>query len=93
VSSYKVEVFSDGEWKQVHQGKTIGYRKLDRFPKIKASKVRVTIESARACPVIRSIGVHLDSVSPAEFFQADKANMEIVRRPRPASPASQPRPQ
>jgi hypothetical protein len=56
---------------------------------VKASKVRVTIVSSRASPVMLPMGVYLDTISPAEHFEPAKANMEIVRRPRPAS---QPRP-
>ena len=52
-------------------------------PKMKASKIRLTIVHALACPAIRSIGVHLDKVSPPEYFQPAKANTESVRGPRP----------
>jgi len=85
VAEYKVEAWNDGSksWQELNHGYTIGYRKLDRFPKVKASKVRLTILRARACPTIKSFGVHLDTVSPAEYFQPEKANMEI----KPKAPA------
>jgi alpha-L-fucosidase len=89
VSDYTIEVFSGGSWKQVQHGKTIGHKKLDRFPKIHASKVRLTVVSARATPVIKSLGVHLDTVSPPEYFEPDKANMEIVRKPRATTAPAQ----
>jgi alpha-L-fucosidase len=93
VAEYKVEAFSDGQWKQVASGKTIGHRKLDRIPRIKASKIRLTITKALACPVISSIGVHLDSVSPAEYFQPAMANMEVARgtRARATAPTANPK--
>jgi len=85
VAEYKIEAWNDGakSWQELNHGLTIGYRKLDRFPKMKASKVRLTILRARACPAIKSFGVHLDTVSPAEFFEPAKANMEI----KPKAPA------
>ncbi|HEX4264491.1 MAG TPA: alpha-L-fucosidase [Verrucomicrobiae bacterium] len=79
VAEYKIEAWDDAakNWKELNHGYTIGYRKLDRFPKVKASKVRLTILQARACPAIKSLGVHLDTISPEEDFQPDKANHEI----------------
>jgi alpha-L-fucosidase len=71
VQEYKVEVSGvadGGAWRSIVQGTTIGYRKLDRFPKLSASKVRITITRALASPVLRGFGVHLDSVSPPESF-------------------------
>jgi alpha-L-fucosidase len=78
VAEYKIESWVDGanDWKELNHGFTIGYRKLDRFPKVKSSKVRLTILQARACPAIKSFGVHLDTVSPADYFEPAKANYE-----------------
>jgi alpha-L-fucosidase len=69
VSKYKIEADIDGQWKPIADGTTIGYRKLDRFPKIRASKVRLTIVEARACPTIKSFGVHLDSICAPKNFE------------------------
>src|SRR5207244_2752562 len=90
VAEYQVEAFVDGQWKQIASGKTIGNRKLDRVPKLKASKIRLTITKALASPAIRSIGVHLDTISPAEYFEPAMANMEIARgtRARASAPAT-----
>jgi alpha-L-fucosidase len=64
VAEYKLEAFSSGEWKQIAQGTTIGYRKLDRFPKVAASKLRLSILNALVPPTIRTVGIYLDTVSP-----------------------------
>ncbi len=86
VAEYKIEAWNDTSknWQELNHGFTIGYRKLDRFPKVKASKVRLTILRARACPAIKSFGVHLDTISPAESFEPSQANMEIKPKPAPA---------
>jgi alpha-L-fucosidase len=86
VEQYQVEALVGGAWKQISSGTTIGYRKLDRFPKVKASKVRLTILNSRACPTIKSFGVHFDTVSPPESFAPANALLEIkkgTRAPRP----------
>ncbi|HWD90993.1 MAG TPA: alpha-L-fucosidase [Verrucomicrobiae bacterium] len=79
VAEYKIEAWDDAakDWRELNHGFTIGYRKLDRFPKITSSKVRLTILKARGCPAIKSLGVHLDTISPAEYFEPEKANFEI----------------
>jgi alpha-L-fucosidase len=82
VAEYKLEALVDGNWKQIGGGKTIGNRKLDRVPRTKASKIRLTITKSRACPTIRAIGVHLDGVSPPEVFEPALANKEVVRGTR-----------
>ena len=88
VSKYKVEAFVGHEWKEICSGTTIGHRKLDRFPAVTASKVRLTILASRACPTISGFGVHYDSVSPAESFEPANALKEVqrgTRAPRPAN--------
>ena len=79
VAEYRLEAWDDasGSWKELNHGFTIGYRKLDRFPTVKSSKVRLVILKSRACPVIKSFGIHLDTISPPESFEPAVANAEI----------------
>src|SRR5262245_30761838 len=45
IQQYKIDVSGAadaGAWRNVVQQTTIGYKKLDRFPKVTASKIRVT---------------------------------------------------
>jgi alpha-L-fucosidase len=88
IERYKVEAFARNEWKEICSGTTIGYRKLDRFPAVTASKVRLTILASRACPAIKSFGVHYDSVSAPENFEPDIALKEIKRGTRAPQPAN-----
>lgn len=84
VAEYQLEVWnsSDHTWKVVNKGFTIGNRKLDRIPTVASSKLRLTILKSRACPVIKSIGLHLDTISPAEHFAPAFANAEAVKGTR-----------
>src|SRR5579862_736720 len=87
VAEYKIEAWDDDSqnWKELNHGFTIGYRKLDRFPKTKSSRVRLTILRSLACPTIKSFGIHLDTVSPPRYFEPDRANFEVksgTRAPR-----------
>ena len=82
IAKYKIEALigEPGEWKAVAEGTTIGYRKLDRFPKVTASKVRLSIEKSLAAPLIRSFGVHLDEVSPPESFEPANAQIDAKKK-------------
>jgi alpha-L-fucosidase len=84
VAEYRLDVWdaAAGDWKQVNRGFTIGHRKLDRFPTVKSSKVRLSILRSRGGAVIHSLGVHLDTVSAPESFLPENANAES-RRPQP----------
>ena len=55
VNGYKVEALENGEWKQVLEGTTIGYKVIRKFPTIKASKIRLTIIDSKACPLISNV--------------------------------------
>ncbi|MDR1011202.1 MAG: alpha-L-fucosidase [Opitutaceae bacterium] len=80
VSAYQVEAWdtSANDWRVISAGKTIGHRKLDRIRKTTATKVRLTILDARACPVLTRFGLHLDTVSPAEHFAPGFASAEAA---------------
>ena len=80
VAQYKIEALISGSWKTIATGTTIGYRKLDRFPAVTATKVRLTIEKSLACPTLRSIGVHFDGISPPDSFLPASALLEIKPR-------------
>ncbi|NSW93504.1 MAG: alpha-L-fucosidase [Bacteroidales bacterium] len=58
VKEFKVEALSGDQWINLVDGTTIGYKVIRRFPVVKASKVRVTITSSKACPVISNIELY-----------------------------------
>ncbi|MGQ9590595.1 MAG: alpha-L-fucosidase [Planctomycetota bacterium] len=60
IEAYRVEAFLGGGWKAIAKGTTVGRKKLDRFPLVEARRVRLVVEKARACPAIRSFGLHRD---------------------------------
>ncbi|MBN1144643.1 MAG: alpha-L-fucosidase [Bacteroidales bacterium] len=58
VKAFTFEALVDGNWKEVAKATTIGYKRLLRFPSVKATKVRFTITDSKGCPVISNIGVY-----------------------------------
>jgi alpha-L-fucosidase len=55
VRSFRVEGETNGAWKQIMDGTTIGYKVIRKFPSTAISKIRLTITDSRACPLISNI--------------------------------------
>ena len=65
VSRFSVETLSPaGEWQEVAQGTTIGPQRLLRLGNAQAQAVRLTIESDRACPLLRELQLYLPPSEP-----------------------------
>lgn len=58
IREYSIEGFNDNEWKLLAKGTAIGREKIDCFPSIKVSKVRVAITKNVNEPIIRSIAIY-----------------------------------
>lgn len=58
VQSFSIEALVDGSWKELAKATTIGYKRILRFPAITATKLRLNIIAAKACPLISGIGVY-----------------------------------
>ncbi|MGC9328333.1 MAG: discoidin domain-containing protein, partial [Candidatus Hinthialibacter sp.] len=61
VYAYSIEAWNGKEWTQVAEGTTIGYKKINRFPPVIASKVRLNIKKSRECPVIESFELYKEA--------------------------------
>jgi alpha-L-fucosidase len=55
VSKYSVYAMVDEKWVKVADGTTIGYKVIRKFPVVNTTDMRLTIEDAKACPVISNI--------------------------------------
>jgi alpha-L-fucosidase len=58
IKSFSVEYWDGNSWQLLDRQTTIGYKRIIRFPMVTASKIRVNIEDALACPVISETGVY-----------------------------------
>ncbi len=58
VEEHVIEAWDGNAWKTVITGTTIGHKRLERFPEVTASKVRLVIKKSLACPTIRAFGVY-----------------------------------
>lgn len=49
-------------WKTIAEGTTIGYKRILLTPTVTTHVVRITFDSALACPVINNIGLYMDKI-------------------------------
>ena len=77
VEEVDVEVFTDGAWKTVARGTTIGYKRMFRFPAVEAEKMRVTIKASRNIANICNVAAYY-----AKPLSDDAANQEWNNLPR-----------
>lgn len=61
VEKFALDVWTGYRWKEVDRSTTIGYKRLLKFPRQKAQKVRIRIVQARYTPEIASIGLYNSS--------------------------------
>ncbi|MGB8492359.1 MAG: alpha-L-fucosidase [Bacteroidales bacterium] len=58
VKAFTVEALVNGTWKEVAKATTVGYKRILRFPVVKATQVRFTITDSKSCPVISNLGIY-----------------------------------
>ena len=58
IRSYKIEGMVDREWKELCTGQSIGRKKIDYFPEIEVSEVRIVVDKNVGNPLIRSFSVY-----------------------------------
>lgn len=80
VKAFTVEAFVDGNWKEITKGTTIGYKRILRFPSIKATKVRFNITDSKACPVISNIGIYKapQLLAPPSIIRNQSGEIKII---------------
>ena len=53
IRNYTIEGWSGGEWQKLCSGQSIGRKKIDYFPEIEVSKIRLQIDKNVGTPLIR----------------------------------------
>lgn len=56
ITSYRIQVW-DGAWSDVARGKRVGQAKVEKFPPVVASKVRLYVNTATGSPVVDEFAV------------------------------------
>jgi alpha-L-fucosidase len=86
VKKFKLEALVENEWELVSSETTIGYKRILRFPQVTATKLRLTIEDAKASPVISNIEVyHAPKILVEPEIRRDKNGMVSIIFPTRAA--------
>ncbi|MDR1259742.1 MAG: alpha-L-fucosidase [Tannerellaceae bacterium] len=66
VSRFSLEIWNESTagWDAVSEGTTIGYKRILRFPSVKARKLRLNIQEALACPILNSVWLYDATLLP-----------------------------
>jgi len=57
IEAFVVEALEDGTWKELVRGTTIGYKRILRTRLLQATRVRLRVLAARACPLLKRLGL------------------------------------
>lgn len=60
IEKYSIAVWDGQRWKNIVEGTTVGYKRINKTEKISTDKVCLTIEKAMGTPVISSFGLYLE---------------------------------
>jgi alpha-L-fucosidase len=58
ISEFALDAWVGGAWKEFAHGTTVGYKRLLRFDKVTANRVRLRILDARVCPTLSGFGLY-----------------------------------
>jgi alpha-L-fucosidase len=61
ISTFQLDAFVDGDWRELGHATTVGYKRLLRFPAVEANRVRVRILDSRVSPTVGEFGLFLDN--------------------------------
>jgi len=76
VEDHFLEALVDGVWQVVARGRTIGHRRILRFPAVETDAFRITITRSRLAPAIARISAHYHDEPPKPVrIRADREGM------------------
>ena len=78
VREYVLEGFTNGQWKELTRGISIGHKKIDQFAPTEVSKVRLRVMKAAAEPQIRKLAAYAVSDTPkAAILESTDAAQKV----------------
>ena len=85
VEGLDVETLTDGQWKLVAQGTTVGYKRIFRFPAVKAEKIRVTLTASRNKANICNVSAYYaepltDDVASQEWNNLSRDGWKVISK-------------
>lgn len=87
VKKFSVSAWQNGQYQPIAGGTTIGNRRILRFPTVTTSKLRVSIDEAKAGPIIRHIELYnAPELIVTPVISRNKAGLVRIVSPRTTDP-------
>ena len=84
VKAFSLEAHVDGRWISIGDQTTIGYKRILRFDKVVADKIRFTVLDAKACPLISNLEVYnAPRILDAPIISRSKTGLLSMGIPEP----------
>lgn len=64
IRNYKIEANVDGKWQEVCRGESVGHKRIERFPAIQATDLRLVLTEVRAIPEVVNFSAFFISPRP-----------------------------
>lgn len=78
VEEHHLEAWMDGTWVKVAEGKTIGYKRILRFPVVETDRFKLVITRSRLAPALSKISVHYYDEPPKPVVVKRDENGAVV---------------
>ena len=62
IARFAFDASIDGEWRELAEGTTVGYKRICRFNTVESDRVRIRILDARLCPTLSTFGLYFELV-------------------------------
>jgi len=76
IEAHALDIWMEGEWKEVATGTTVGYKKILRFPVVKTDRLRIRITASRLEPTLSRVSAHFYKSRPPQIaINRDKTGL------------------
>lgn len=79
VMKFEIEGFSNGQWFKLKDGSSVGSKRIEQFPAVELSKIRLHVTEAIAPPVIKNLTLFNIKQSEQSVNESSK-NVEVTLR-------------
>ena len=83
IARFAIDARVNGEWQQIAEGQTVGYKRICRTTTVTADKVRFRVLDARVCPTISNVGLFFEPVllSVPSITRDKRGNVSLACNP------------
>jgi len=82
VEEHALDVWIDGQWKQIVNATNIGYKRILRFPEVTSNKFRIRVLKSRFYPAISNVTAHYYKTRPPQLEIFSDANGMVTIQPK-----------